>query len=274
MKGTFRQRRLIQGSLLLALVGLLILSCRILDEAMRPTAIYTGLLLLLVLLGLTLFNARKKLPFLPLLKVSTWTQWHLFTGFFSVALFLLHTGLRFPNGLLESVLAGLFTVVALSGFVGLFLSRWLPSRLTRSGEPLTYERLPAHRRTLIEEAETVVRRAESETGSSAIGDFYLATLAPYLQGSPGLAILLGNPQRYERAMLARTDEFGRYLSERERPHFELLRECVRRKGLLDYQGAAQGVLKGWLCIHIPCTYGLLVLALVHGWVALTYGGRL
>ncbi|MCC6884754.1 MAG: hypothetical protein IT576_21535, partial [Verrucomicrobiales bacterium] len=85
MKGTFRQRRLIQGSLLLALVGLLVLLCHLLDEALRPTAVYTGLLLLLVLLGLTLFNARKKLPFLPLLKVSTWTQWHLFTGFFSVA---------------------------------------------------------------------------------------------------------------------------------------------------------------------------------------------
>ena len=99
-------------------------------------------------------------------------------------------------------------------------------------------------------------------------------MAPYLQGSPGLAILLGNPQRYERAMLARTDEFGRYLSERERPHLELLRECIRRKGLLDYQGAAQGALKGWLFIHIPCTYGLLVLAVVHGWVALNYGGRL
>lgn len=270
---TFRTRRLVNGVLLAAAIGIIAAARLLLDEALRPGAIYTGLFLLLVLFGLTLFNARKKLPFLPLPRVSSWTQWHIYTGFFSVALFLFHTGFRWPNGLLESVLAALFAVVSLSGFLGLFLTRWLPPRLTKSGEALTYERLPTHRRTLIAEAEAVVHKAESDTGSSAIGDFYVSTLAPYLQGWPGLAILLGNPHRFERAMLERTDEFGRYLSEKERPHLDQLRQCVRRKGHLDYQRAAQSVLKGWLFVHIPCTYGLLILACLHGWVALAYSGR-
>ena len=35
----------------------------VLRAALRPDAIYTGLLLLFLVLGLALFNARKKLPF-------------------------------------------------------------------------------------------------------------------------------------------------------------------------------------------------------------------
>ena len=43
-------------------------------------AMYTGWLLLALVLGLTFFNARKKLPFLPLLSASTWLQAHIYLG--------------------------------------------------------------------------------------------------------------------------------------------------------------------------------------------------
>ena len=47
---------------------------------------------------------------------------------------------------------------------------------------------------------------------------------------------------------------------------------VQRKDDLDYQYALQGALKLWLFVHIPLTYGLLVLAIFHGLAACAYGG--
>ena len=42
-----------------------------------------------------------------------------------------------------------------------------------------------------------------------------------------------------------------------------IRSLVERKNRLDYQYAHEGALKLWLAIHIPATYGLLVLSVLH-----------
>ena len=54
---------------------------------------------------------------------------------------------------------------------------------------------------------------------------------------------------------------------------EELRELVVEKRNLDYQNASQKLLKLWLFIHIPFTYSLLILAVAHGALALSYGAR-
>src|SRR5215831_20037062 len=109
---------------------------RLLRISLRPDAIYTGLLLFALILALTFFNARKKLPFLPLVKAATWLQVHIYAGWFCLFIFLLHTGLRSPMGALEIMLALLFWATILSGIFGIYISRSLPPRMTASGEAL------------------------------------------------------------------------------------------------------------------------------------------
>src|SRR4051812_26458262 len=72
--------------------------------ALRPMAMYTGALLLALMGGLLLFNARKKLPFLPLLKASTWLQVHVYAGWLTVLVYGLHVGFRWPSGRLGLML--------------------------------------------------------------------------------------------------------------------------------------------------------------------------
>ncbi|HUF80567.1 MAG TPA: hypothetical protein VMN03_05470 [Burkholderiales bacterium] len=268
----FTRRRLRNGAILAAAVLLCLFANRILLIALRPSAIYTGCLLFVLLLGLTFINGRKKLPFLPLLKASTWVQVHVYAGFFSIFLFLVHLGFRMPNGKLEVLLALLFVVVAVSGIFGLAISRWLPPRITRSGEPLVFERIPRYRAQLRSEVERLVEEAERRTGSSAIGDFYVEVLAPYFQHRHGLAILVGDPARYEHRITARIDDFSRYLDADELATIEALRGHIGQKRNLDFQGASQRLLKVWLFVHIPLTYSLLIVAVVHGWIALSYAG--
>ena len=51
-----------------------------------------------------------------------------------------------------------------------------------------------------------------------------------------------------------------------------LRRLVERKDKLDYANALQTVLKVWLFVHIPATYGLILLALLHLLLVYSFGG--
>lgn len=270
----FSRRRLTYSMAALVLAVILYVLWRMLWVSLRPAAVYSGFVLLVLVLGLAVFNGRKKLPFLPLWKVSTWMQVHIYAGWLSVVVFALHTGLRIPSGVLEGILAGLFIVVALSGVAGVFISRLLPPAITKSGESLVYARIPRYLRELRGEVESIVEQAERETRSPALGTFYLETLAPYFQQLSGVPLLAGDPTRHARRVLFRMNEFCRYLNDDERRVIDVLGEYVERKRNIDFQYSAQRLLKLWLFIHIPFTYSLIIVSLVHAWVALAYSGSL
>lgn len=240
--------------------------------ALRPTSVTTGLALLGLCVALGLFNARKKLPFLPLLRAAIWTQVHVYAGWFAVFLFLLHTGFRAPTGAFETLLYAVFALVALSGVFGLWLSRTLPSRLTMHGENVIYERIPALRAKLQREAEALVLRSVEETRSSTIADFYTARLKGYFdRPRDSLHHLLrsGSPLK---SVLAEVRLLERYTNERERAILAELTACLRAKENLDFQRAGQGLLKYWLFVHIPITASLLLLGALHGLLVLYYIG--
>ena len=64
----------------------------------------------------------------------------------------------------------------------------------------------------------------------------------------------------------------RYLDDRNRMILEEMLECVSTKDMLDYQYAHQLALKAWLFAHIPLTYSLLLLALVHVMLVYAFSG--
>lgn len=272
MTTSFASRRVRHILLTVVVVALMWLLWMALRISLRPHAVYTGFMLLLVVLALAAFNGRKKLPFLPLARASTWLQFHIYAGWLSVALFLAHTGPRVPTGLLETIVAGLFVTVVASGVLGLWITRVLPPLLTRSGESLVFERIPRYERELREQVEMIVEQAEIESGSTALGNFYLATLAPYFQHHSGVGLLLGPPGRHAQRISARMDEFARYLDTAQAAHMDRLRVCVDRKRNIDFQNAAQKLLKLWLFIHIPFSVSLIIAAFVHAWTALMHGG--
>ena len=63
-----------------------------------------------------------------------------------------------------------------------------------------------------------------------------------------------------------------YLSDDEKVIAEQIREWIETKENLDFQEAAQRLLKGWLFVHIPLSGALLLLGGVHGVFVLLYGG--
>ena len=94
-----------------------------------------------------------QLPFLPLGKSETWLQIHIYLGFFTTLLFLIHLNFRLPQSWFAITLAWLFVLVSGSGVVGLFFSRVLPRRLATRGGEVIFEKIPALRHALKTEAE-------------------------------------------------------------------------------------------------------------------------
>ena len=255
------RRQFILGllALIAATVGALWLNAKF--NALPNYAYLTGWALLAGMFVLTIYNVRKKLPFLPLGKSETWLQIHIYLGFFTTLLFLIHLNFRAPHGWFEVVLAWLFVLVSGSGFVGLFFSRVLPRRLATRGGEVIFEKIPALRHALKTEAENLALGADAQ--SLVIAEFYTKRLAPFFSGPKNSWLHLGESRRPVAALLAELEDLRRFATEADRAKIERLVALVRQKDGLDYHRALQLALKLWLFVHIPLTYGLLMFTALH-----------
>ena len=67
-------------------------------------------------------------------------------------------------------------------------------------------------------------------------------------------------------------EVDRFINASEKKIVAELTELVRQKDMLDFHRAAQLVMKGWLFVHIPLTYGLLVFSVAHVVIIYSFSG--
>jgi hypothetical protein len=252
-------------ALLAATAGALWLNAKF--GALPNYAFLTGWVLLTGMFVLTIYNVRKKLPFLPLGKSETWLQIHIYLGFFTTLLFLIHLNFRLPHGWFEITLACLFVLVSGSGVVGLFFSRALPRRLATRGGEVIFEKIPALLHALKTEAEKLALGPDAKSPVTA--EFYARRLAGFFAGPKNSWLHLVESRRPLNALLAGVEDLRRTGSDAERVTLEKLALLIRQKDGLDYHRALQLTLKSWLFIHIPLTYGLLIFTALH--IVLVFG---
>ncbi|HEX7654823.1 MAG TPA: hypothetical protein VF607_15045 [Verrucomicrobiae bacterium] len=233
-------------------------------------AYLSGWALLGGMIVLTLYNIRKKLPFLPLGNSESWLQVHIYLGWFTTLLFLIHLNFRLPQGWFEGCLAWLFVLVSGSGMVGLFFSRVLPRRLATRGGEVIFEKIPGLRQQLKTTAEELALGREAR--SPVLADFYARRLAPFFGGPRHFWKHLAESRRPVGLLLAELNDLQRFAAEPERPRLAQLVELVRQKDNLDYHRALQLSLKLWLFVHIPLTYGLLIFTLWHVVLVFAFSG--
>lgn len=237
------------------------------SASLHNTAFLSGWILLGLMLFLAVYNLRKKLTYPPLRSSSAWLRSHLVVGFLSIVLFLLHTGLRFPDGPLEGALAALYVGLAASGILGLFLSRTVPPRLAVREEEVLFERIPRFRRELREQAEQLVVSCAEEFHTPTLADFYKDRLADFFAGPRNFWRHVYQSGRPLHRLMTDLGSLDRYFNDQEHRIAGDLAELIKAKDNLDYHHAMQGLLKGWLFVHIPLTYALLLLVAVHAWLA-------
>lgn len=233
-------------------------------------AFVSGWVLFAFMLLLALFNVRKKLPFLPLGRSETWLQIHVYGGFFTVVLFLMHLNFRLPRGGFDAALAALFGVVTVSGVAGLFLSRQLPRRLQTRGGEVLFEKIPAIRHTLKAQAEKLA--LGNPAGSPIIAEFYVRELADFFAGPRNFWLHLQESRGPINRLLAELGDLRGNLAETEAKVLDELAQMARQKDGLDYHYALQTSLKLWLFVHLPFTYGLMLFTLWHIVLVYAYSG--
>jgi hypothetical protein len=228
----------------------------------------SGWVLMTVMIVLALYNMRKRLAFLSLGSSEAWLQVHVYAGFFAVVLFLIHLRFRIPTGWFEGTLAWLYVLVTASGIGGLFLSRVLPRRLATRGGEVIYEKIPALRHALCQQAEALALAS----GPPVMAEFYMERLHDFFHGPKYFWLHLLDSRRPLNGIVTELHELRRYLNESERATLEKLGDLVRRKDSLDYHRALQMALKLWLFVHLPLTYSLMIFSVLHVVLVFAFSG--
>ncbi len=265
-------RRLRNLASFIALAAVVVVGEAVLAVQLYRTSFVTGWLLLVLIVGLTTYNIRKRLPFLPLGRSSTWLQIHIYAGLLSGVVFVSHIRYQLPNGFFECVLAAMYLGVFLSGVTGLFLTRAIPRRLASRGEEVIFERIPIFLKRLRDDVEQLVFDSASNVDSTAIPDIYLNHLKAFFETPRNVLWHVLHSGRPRRRLLLEINSQHRFLNADERSVMESITDLVKVKDDLDYQFALQATLKVWLFVHVPLTYGLLVFIVYHLIVVYAFAG--
>lgn len=257
-------RRRFSYSLLTAIsiLGLLLVYMRY--AASYPRHAYlSGWFLFGVMLFLTFFNLRKRVPFLRLGSTRFWLQLHLYVGIFSGALFFIHLSGSWPRGIFHQLLAWCYVIVFLTGVFGLWISRTFPRMLTVAGYETPYERIPFARMSLRGEADALVLAGVGGQTSPVVAEFYTKKLGMFFTRSCNRWAHLRQSRAPQARHISQFDEVKRYAKKDELEMLDQLSDLVVQKHMLDYQYSLQSALRLWLFVHIPLSYSLLIFSVIH-----------
>ena len=229
-----------------------------------------------------LLAGRKKVPKWRIGSAQTWTKGHLWIGLLSVPLILFHCGFRW-SGPLEKLLMIIFAIVILSGIYGLALQQVLP-RLLSSTAPaqaiapqvnVACKKLRQSTELAIQKAcgskflQPLSRVAHDGEYSPEleVASFYWNQASSFLDPDGSRMHPLAN-STFASARFQRLKE-GIVAEELRSVVDELQLACDERRQLMA-QSTIQNWLHGWLCIHVPISFMLLVLGLIHAVMSIYY----
>ncbi len=268
----FAKRRLIAVGITLLAVSLLWLAVWLVDQRLGHASFLSGATTLACLFLLMLVGVRRRIPVLPLLRMSTWVQVHIYVGFFAVVAYAMHVPTLLASGTFEGGLACLFLGVTASGFYGLYVSRTAPKRMTAVNGHYRYEQIGWHRSQIAELADSLVNELSGSQAAAVLAKFYRETLQPFFGARPSFSYVALPTGVRRRRLLARLGELDRYLEDETRGTAGRFAALVRMRDDLDYHFALQFRLRAWLVIHATLSLALLVWACAHALLAIRFAG--
>ncbi|QDV55226.1 hypothetical protein [Rosistilla oblonga] len=267
-----RTRRTIALSLTATAVLIAAIATWLIRQRLGHASMATGWTLLASVGLLMLLGLRKKLVMLPILPVRVWTQFHIYTGLFALAIYLMHVPVVIASGFFESTLSLLFLSVAGSGLYGVWISRRGAKRLTAIAGEYRFDRFGWHRRTIADRASEIVTEVGQTGDVPVIAKFYRERLQQYFSTRPSLAYVLVPTSHRKRRLLTELGELDRYFASNVKQAAGRLAALIRNRDDLDYHYATQLRMRMWLAIHIALTVAMLVFIVVHVLMVLRFQG--
>jgi hypothetical protein len=248
-------------------------------------------------------GARTRRPTWRLGRAETWLKGHIWLGLIAYPLILYHAGLRW-GGPLTYVLMVLFTIVVVSGILGVMLQNILPRTLmdrvpletifeqvdhvlgqmrTQADGLVTAACVPEQAAMMAGAALAPGQRAAPAVRRARLGavlapaaapapeahilkEFYDREVRPYLHDESGRAAALASPSKAAVVFAQLRTRVSRELN----PVVDELEAICEERRQLRLQLRVHHWLHGWLLVHVPLSVGLLVLSAFHAVIAFRY----
>lgn len=248
-----------------ALVGLY-------DSALRDARYLDGWILAGGMIAQVLFHAAVKSRRLSPRAVLRGRSVHVFLGCVLIAVFLSHANFSLPDTALEWTLWTGFVLITASGLFGTYLSWAMKSKHGIDGG-IGFDSIPARREELAQKVQAAVTYGEGPADALALPappydtwilDLYTSHIRDFFQGPRNALAHLGGSQRPLKHLLSEIDTLARYVDGPRQERLRIIKDLVIEKDRLDVTRVFLGLSKGWLFVHVPVTYALAVLTILHG----------
>ena len=94
-------------------------------------------------------------------------------------------------------------------------------------------------------------------------DLYTTHLRDFFQGQRNFAAHLIGSQRPLKRLTDEIDNLSSYVDQPSQEKLAAIKNLVVEKDRLDFARVYLGLTKGWLFVHVPVTYALMVLTVLH-----------
>ena len=228
------------------------------------------------------FHIAIKTASLPPKSAARWRRIHILMGYLLIAAFVSHSDFSLPDTVFEWALWTGFVLVTLSGILGTYLA-WSLRAKHGIDERVTYDRIPARRAEIARDVHAAVAHADPAAAAIAlpapphdawIMDLYSTHLRNFLQGPRNSAAHVIGSQRPLKRLTDEIDNLSRYVDPQSQEKLAAIRTLVVEKDRLDFARVYLGLTRAWLFVHVPVTYALIVLTLVHIIVVYAYSSGL
>jgi len=200
-----------------------------------------------------------------------WKKVHIFLGYLLIAAFASHSGFSLPDTGFEWALWAGFVLVTLTGILGTYLA-WALRAKHGIDERLTLDRIPTRRAELAAEVHDLVARTDpiptliplpAPPYDAWIIDLYGTHLRNFFQEPRNYAAHLVGSQRPLKRLSDEIDSLSRYVDPLTQEKLAAIKNLVIEKDRLDFARVYLGLTKGWLFVHVPVTYALVVTSVLH-----------
>ncbi len=206
-----------------------------------------------------------------------WRKIHIFLGYLLIAAFISHSNFSLPDTGFEWALWTGFVLVTLSGIFGTYLT-WSLKAKRRIDEGISYDRIPTLRAELARRIHAAVAETEPTAQLALPGlpheawimDLYTNHLWDFFQGPRNFTAHLIGSQRPLKRLTDEIDNLSRYVDQQSQEKLADIRNMVIEKDRLDFARVYLGLTKAWLFVHVPVTYALIALTVLHVLVAYAF----
>ena len=271
-------RPTVQGLLIAAISGCLFWLVWIYGNGLRDPRYLDGWVLAGGMSVQLYFHIAIKRASLSPKSAMRWRKIHIFLGYLLIAAFISHSDFSLPDTGFEWALWTDFVLVSLSGIFGTYLA-WSLKAKGRIDDGVSYDRIPTRRAELAREVDAAV--AETDLAAAQIAlpglphdawiiDLYTNHLRDFFQGPRNFAAHLIGSQRPRKRLIDEIDSLSRYVDQQSQEKLAAIKILVVEKDRLDFARVYLGLTKAWLFVHVPVTYALIVLTVLHVLVVYAY----